>query len=56
MTLWVIRRVLTKRGWVKDKGGAKGASRWHRSGAKRKGRAKTDECNVDPDAINLDAA
>lgn len=28
LTPWVVRKTLTFRGWVKDRGGSKGASRW----------------------------
>jgi hypothetical protein len=50
LSVWEIRRTLGKRGWVKDKGGAKGLSRWHRADV------KVDEISVDPDAIDLDGS
>ena len=50
LSVWEIRRTWGKRGWVKDKGGAKGLSRWHRADV------KVDEISVDPDAIDLDGS
>lgn len=49
LSIWAIRQTLSKRGWVKDKGGAKGASHWHRVGV------KTDAVKADSSAIDLDA-
>jgi hypothetical protein len=50
LSIWRIRQTLSKRGWVKDKGGSKGASHWHRTGD------KTGDMTANPGAIDLDAA
>lgn len=50
LSLWVIRQTLSKAGWMKGKGGSKGAGPWHSARAS----AKTDRGSVSPEGINLD--
>lgn len=56
ISIWVIRQALKREGWIKARGGAKGASVWTRNASASPQTSSTEARSSNTNVINFDAA